>query len=184
MTRALIRTRRALLLGAAASLAMALSAAPQASAQLPQIVLPGLTIGFIQPPAPGAVPATAPASPEYRAQLEGATNAARAAHGLAPLTANAGLTDVAIGWSGTQAAQNRMYHNPTVAGQIPGGWAHYGENVLQNYAHATPQQLVDQWMASPGHRLNMLHPGHTAMGVGVAVAADGKLYATQVFARY
>ncbi|MBB0994942.1 CAP domain-containing protein, partial [Dietzia sp. SLG510A3-40A3] len=39
-------------------------------------------------------------------------------------------------------------------------------------------------MASPGHRVNLLNPGHTSMGVGAAVAADGKLYATQVFARY
>ncbi|MDV8002203.1 CAP domain-containing protein [Rhodococcus sp. IEGM 1408] len=184
MTRALTRLRSGLLLGAAASMAMALSAAPHASAQLPQIYLPGLTIGFALPAAPGAAPAIDPASAEYRAQLEGATNAARTAHGLAPLAVNGGLTGVATGWSGAQAAQNRMYHNPAVGAQIPAGWAQYGENVLQNYAHATPQQLVDQWMASPGHRANILNPGLNSMGVGAAVAGDGKLYATQVFARY
>ena len=91
---------------------------------------------------------------------------------------------MAVRWSGTQAAQNRMFHNPHVRDEIPGGWRHFGENVLQNYAHATPQQLVDQWMNSPSHRANLLNPGHTSMGMGAAVAADGKLYATQVFARY
>lgn len=184
MTRALTRLRGGLLLGAAAAMAMALSAAPQASAQLPQLHLPGLTIGLVQPAAPGTAPAIDPASGQYRAQLEDATNAARAAHGLAPLAVNDGLTGVATGWSGVQAAQNRMSHNPIVGAQLPAGWAQYGENVLQNYAHATPQQLVDQWMASPGHRANILNPGLNTMGVGAAVAGDGKLYATQVFAQY
>ena len=189
MTRALQHLRRGLILAAAASATLALNAAPQASAQapqiqLPQIHLPGLTIGFANPAPAGTAPTIDPASAEYRAQLEGATNAARTAHGLAPLAVNGGLTAVATNWSGTQAAQNRMFHNPDVGAQIPAGWGHYGENVLQNYAHATPQQLVDQWMASPAHRVNLLNPGHTSMGVGAAVAADGKLYATQVFARY
>ncbi|WP_407335560.1 CAP domain-containing protein [Dietzia kunjamensis] len=189
MTRALQHLRRGLILAAAASATLALNAGPQASAQapqiqLPQIHLPGLTIGFANPAPAGTAPTIDPASAEYRAQLEGATNAARAAHGLAPLAVNGGLTAVATNWSGTQAAQNRMFHNPDVGAQIPAGWGHYGENVLQNHAHATPQQLVDQWMASPGHRVNLLNPGHTSMGVGAAVAADGKLYATQVFARY
>ncbi|MGN0099673.1 MAG: CAP domain-containing protein [Dietzia sp.] len=192
MTRALHHLRRGLILVAAASATVALGAGPQASAQasaeapqaqLPQIHLPGLTIGFAPAPTGGA-PTLDPASAEYRAQLEAATNAARTAHGLAPLQSHGGLTDVAVRWSGVQATQNRMFHNPDVRGEIPGGWRHFGENVLQNYAHATPQQLVDQWMNSPSHRANLLNPGHTSMGMGAAVAADGKLYATQVFARY
>ena len=189
MTRALHHLRRGLILVAAASATVALGAGPQASAQspqiqLPQIYLPGLTIGFAAPAPAGGAPTLDPASAEYRAQLENATNAARSAHGLGPLESHGGLTDVAVRWSGTQAAQNRMFHNPHVRDEIPGGWRHFGENVLQNYAHATPQQLVDQWMNSPGHRANLLNPGHTSMGMGAAVAADGKLYATQVFARY
>lgn len=199
MTRAPHPLRRGLVLAAAASTALALGAAPQASAQgsqvelpqaqaqqiqLPQIHLPGLTIGLADPAPAGATPAVDPAGAQYRAQLEGATNAARAAHGLAPLAVHGGLTEVAGNWSAHQAAQNRMFHNPDVGAQIPGGWRHWGENVLQNYARATPQQLVDQWLNSPGHRANLLNPGHTSMGVGAAVAGDGKLYATQVFARY
>ena len=54
MTRALQHLRRGLILAAAASATLALNAAPQASAQapqiqLPQIHLPGLTIGFANP---------------------------------------------------------------------------------------------------------------------------------------
>ena len=65
MTRTLTRLRGGLLLGAAAA-AMALSAAPQASAQLPQLYLPGLTIGLVQPAAPGTAPTIDPASAQYR----------------------------------------------------------------------------------------------------------------------
>lgn len=183
MARALRSLRSGLLL---ASMALALNAAPAANAQMPQmpqINLPGLTVGLAGP-APAGDPVVDPAGAEYRAQLEQATNAARERVGLAPLRINGDLSRVATDWSGVQAAQNRMFHNPDVGGQIPGGWRHYSENVLQNYKHATPQQLVDQWLASPGHAVNLLRPDHTDLGVGVAVAGDGKLYATQVFAGY
>ncbi|AWH91224.1 CAP domain-containing protein [Dietzia lutea] len=196
MTRANTPLRRGLVMVAAATTTLALGAAPQASAQgsqiqvpdiqAPQIELPGLTIGGAEP-APAAAddaPASGPESAAYRAQLEQATNAARAANGVGPLAVHAGLTEVAVQWSNVQATQNRMFHNPNVRTQIPGGWRSFGENVLQNYERATPQQLVDQWMRSPSHRDNILDSRHTSMGMGAAVAADGKLYATQVFARY
>ena len=42
--------------------------------------------------------------------------------------------------------------------------------------------IVDGWMASPGHRKNLLDPNYTHMGIGVA--ASGKnCYATQIFAQ-
>lgn len=196
MTRANTPLRRSLVMVAAATTTLALGAAPQASAQgsqiqvpdiqAPQIELPGQTVDVAEP-APAATadaPASGPESAAYRAQLEQATNAARAANGVGPLAVHSGLTEVAVNWSTVQADQNRMFHNPNVRDQIPGNWRHFGENVLQNWERATPQQLVDQWMRSPGHRQNILNARHTSMGMGAAVAEDGKLYATQVFARY
>ena len=38
---------------------------------------------------------------------------------------------------------------------------------------------VDGWMTSDDHRENMLHPAYIRMGVGVAIAQDGKVYVTQ-----
>ena len=43
------------------------------------------------------------------------------------------------------------------------------------------ETAVEEWMGSPGHRENILDPGFTHTGVGMAVAADGTIYFTQVF---
>ncbi len=156
--------------------------APAASAQ--QIHVPGSSGGIVIGAGNAAAPALDPASDEYRTQLVDATNAARTAHGVAPLQADPALNQVATAWSRTQADAGRMFHNADLRGQIPAGASHWSENVLQNWRSASPQDLVNQWMASPTHRVNLLRADHTTMGMGVAVAPDNKLYATQVFARY
>ena len=43
--------------------------------------------------------------------------------------------------------------------------------------------VVDGWMGSKGHRENILGDAYTHTGVGVAVAADGTIYFTQLFTR-
>ena len=40
--------------------------------------------------------------------------------------------------------------------------------------------VVDNWMSSPGHRSNLLHPGFTDIGVGVA-ASGREVRVTQAF---
>ena len=44
------------------------------------------------------------------------------------------------------------------------------------------QNFVNNWMLSPSHRANILHPELTQIGVGVAVEANA-VYVTQLFAR-
>lgn len=167
----------------AAAVAIGLTGVPAATAQPVQSSVPGSSFGFTVGE-PCDSPETDPTSAQYRTQLLEATNAARVENQREPLRVNDALSAVATDWSRVQAEENDMHHNPNVAEQIPAGWRHWGENVLQNYECATPQQLVDQWMNSLGHRVNLLRESHTDMGMGVAVADDGRLYATQVFARY
>ena len=54
-----------------------------------------------------------------------------------------------------------------------------------SYASAA-EALVEGWMDSPGHRRNILHPGMTRHGAGVALKPDsqvcGTMIAVQVFA--
>lgn len=168
---------------AAAAMAISMAGVPAATAQPAQFFVPGSSFGFTVGDQCNT-PELDPTSAQYRTQLLEATNAARTENDRAPLRANNALSDVATAWSGAQAEQDKMTHNPNVRGEIPSGWSHWGENVLQNFECATPQELVDQWMASPGHRINLLRADHTDMGMGVAVAKSGKLYATQLFARY
>jgi uncharacterized protein YkwD len=54
-----------------------------------------------------------------------------------------------------------------------------GENI--GWGYPTAAGVVDAWMDSPGHRANILNCGAKAIGTGVAYAADGTPYYTQVF---
>ena len=181
MRRTSPRLVKSLAVCAAAAMAVGGLGAPAASAQ--QFFVPGSSFGFTVND-PGTVPLIDPASAEYRTQLLEATNAARVANGQKALTTNVALNTVATAWSQVQADQDDMFHNPDLRSQIPVGATRWSENVLQNIRTATPQQLVDQWMASPGHRFNLLRADHTSMGMGVAVSDSNRLYATQVFANY
>lgn len=43
-------------------------------------------------------------------------------------------------------------------------WSSWGENIAAGYA--TPQDVVDGWISSPGHRANMLNNNFEEIGVG------------------
>lgn len=53
------------------------------------------------------------------------------------------------------------------------------ENV--GYGDVTPERLVELWMASAGHRANVLDPALTHLGSGAVRRADGRWYAAHVF---
>lgn len=113
------------------------------------------------------------------------TNRERAEAGVAPVQRLDSLDDIAQGWSSQMADEDRMRHNPDIRAQVdqtyPGQWRGYGENVLQNWCGVGGEALVNQWMNSLPHRLNLLNPLHTHLGVGAAVADSSKLYSTQNF---
>jgi len=54
-----------------------------------------------------------------------------------------------------------------------------GENIA--YGQRTPQQVMNDWMNSPGHRSNILSSTYTHIGVGVAENKNGVKYWTQMF---
>jgi uncharacterized YkwD family protein/spore coat assembly protein SafA len=54
-----------------------------------------------------------------------------------------------------------------------------GENIA--YGQRTPQEVMNAWMNSPGHRSNILNPSYTEIGVGAAKSRNGTLYWTQMF---
>jgi uncharacterized protein YkwD len=53
-----------------------------------------------------------------------------------------------------------------------------GENIAWGYETAT--DVMDAWMASPGHRRNILNCAAQSIGTGVRYATDGTPYYTQV----
>ena len=55
------------------------------------------------------------------------------------------------------------------------------ENIAQG--QQTPQQVMNSWMNSPGHRNNILSPSYYQIGVGVAKDSKGNLTWTQMFVK-
>jgi len=63
-----------------------------------------------------------------------------------------------------------------------GRWRSIGENIAFNRGFGDPvSKAVELWLDSATHRRNMLDPLWKESAVGVAKAADGSVYFTQVF---
>lgn len=54
-----------------------------------------------------------------------------------------------------------------------------GENIA--WGQRTPEQVMQGWMNSPGHRANILNPNFTAIGIGYHRNPSGTSYWTQLF---
>ncbi|MFC0681682.1 CAP domain-containing protein [Lysobacter korlensis] len=131
----------------------------------------------------GALVTFGPATPAAAGEPEvihSLVNDARAANGLAPLKRNGSLDAVAAAWAQQMANDNRMYHNPNVGSQIPGGWSRCGENVAQG--HDSGAAMQQAWMESSGHYKNIMGD-FTDIGVAF-IEAGGTTWGVQVFAKY
>jgi uncharacterized protein YkwD len=59
------------------------------------------------------------------------------------------------------------FHGRMVAFGVRGGVA--GENLAWGSgSYAEAKTIVAEWLASPGHRANLLRPGYTRIGIGLA----------------
>ncbi|MBK3526402.1 MULTISPECIES: CAP domain-containing protein [Streptomyces] len=123
-----------------------------------------------------AAPTTpAPAAPAsgVAAEILRLVNAERNKVGCQPLTLDPALTKAAQEHSADMAAHQNMSHTGS-DGSDPGlritqagyTWSSYGENVA--YGYTTAEQVMAGWMASPGHRANILDCGFQEIGVGLA----------------
>ena len=54
-----------------------------------------------------------------------------------------------------------------------------GENIAMG--QRTPEEVMNAWMNSPGHRSNILSPSYTEIGVGYAKSSQGVASWTQMF---
>jgi uncharacterized protein YkwD len=107
-------------------------------------------------------------------------NQQRAASGVAPLTANRKLTVASADYSQRMVDQSFFDHEApdgdTLVDRLTG--AGYpvddalvvGENIGWGSAElASARSMVQAWMASPGHRANLLSDDYTEVGLGVVV---------------
>jgi len=118
-------------------------------------------------------------------------NAQRAAAGLLPLQLDPDLVMVARERSNDMAQRGYFAHvSPTgetfsslmQSQGVACSWC--GENIAyNNYPDdQTVAVVLSAWMASPGHRDNILRPTFSRVGVGVALGGSGAKCYTAVFA--
>jgi hypothetical protein len=125
----------------------------------------------------GATMATPVAATELEASMLSLINAERADNGLAPLATYSDLVDDAIAHSTTMRDMVYLHHNPEL-GSVTTGWFALGENVGVG---PTVDSLHAAFMASPGHRANVLGDYNYA---GVGIVEDGpRIWVTIVFMR-
>jgi uncharacterized protein YkwD len=121
------------------------------------------------------------------------TNLQRSQAGLAPLTLNEKLSKAAYVHSRDMALKDYFSHTGSDGSNASdrvrrAGYRYLnaGENIAAGYA--TPEEAVQGWMNSPGHRANILFPNVTEIGVGFyALSNDSgkapfQYYWTQDFA--
>ena len=98
-----------------------------------------------------------------------AMNEARRAQRLRPLHADGRLERAARGHSADMLRTGTFFHGAFSA-RIRGVGVRaprVGENLAWGVgALSRARAIVNMWLASPGHRANLLHPGYRIVGVG------------------
>lgn len=119
-------------------------------------------------------------------------NNERAWRGLAGLKWDDRLAAEARRHAGNMAAREFFSHVDPVRGDLPDRlkqdgirWSHCAENLLQESGYEdAAREAVLSWMASPGHRKNILDKLVTHAGVGAARRPDGTLFLAQEFLQF
>ena len=119
------------------------------------------------------------AVPSFSDRVLALTNRERTSRGLRRLALSACADGYADSWAVSLSRAGALSHQPLRPIMTACRARSAGENVA--FGTVTPEQLVAMWMASPGHRANLLGPGFTHLGVGSVTAAGGRVYGVQVF---
>lgn len=122
----------------------------------------------------------------YELQVLNLVNEQRANYGLSALKYSTALEAVAYAHS-KDMAQNNYFSHTNLSGQSPFdrmrqagiSYRSAAENIAAG--QRTPQEVVNAWMNSSGHRANILNSSVTEMGVGIYSGGSYGVYWTQLF---
>lgn len=113
-------------------------------------------------------------------------NEERAKQGLKALTLSAKLTDIATMKSKDMADKGYFDHNSPTYGSpfqmLQDFGVHYssaGENIAAG--QKSPEEVMNAWMNSSGHRANILNKSFTEIGIGYYQGGKYGVYWTQTF---
>lgn len=151
--------------------------------------LVGCSIPMAAPsPGPVAHPETGGSYASMEARIFELINAERARHGLRALDWNERLDRAAKIQAQNMARLRKLSHTlpesdlPTLsrrAQYVGYPFGRIAENIALGYPNA--ESVVQGWMASPGHRKNILNQDVVDAGLAVARSSSGRLYYCQVF---
>jgi uncharacterized protein YkwD len=127
-----------------------------------------------------------PQHAQFVARVLELVNVERQNVGLSPLTANTALMSAAQGYAGVMGDSTCFAHDcngSTLSGRINqagyANWTNVGENIA--LGQTTPEAVMAAWMASSGHRGNILGTSYKEIGVGLAARSNGQLVWVQEF---
>lgn len=143
------------------------------------------------PPAEEAPPQEEPGAPEESGGVQEAAeavaslvNAARQDAGLSELELDADLCAAAQARA-QEIAQSFSHTRPdgsscfTILEEFGVSYRAAGENIAMG--QRTPEEVMDGWMNSSGHRANILNGTFTSIGVGYYVDGAGAAHWVQIF---
>lgn len=128
-----------------------------------------------------AVAAPAQAATGNAAAVFSETNAQRVKAGLAPLISDPVLDQAAGEWARGLAKSCTFKHSTSswrASRVAKAGWSATGENIAAGY---DAKAVVGAWMASPGHKANILNTRYTGVGIGYARGTCYSSYWVQIF---
>jgi uncharacterized protein YkwD len=143
----------------------------------------GLVVAMVATLLGGSVAVPTPAeatvtSLEY--QLARYHNSARTSRGLRALVVDSSLSDKARAHTRGMIKVGKLFHTSSLSrryGTGEGPWRRLGENV--GYA-STIADVHRAFMASSGHRANILHSGYRRFGLGI-VRSGSRYWVTVAF---
>jgi uncharacterized protein YkwD len=106
-------------------------------------------------------------------QLLSLHNQARANHGLPPFVIDESLNSYAQDWAAAMAARGGLQHS-SLRFIGTNGIHTAAENIAWN--QRSPEEVVNCWLNSPGHRRNILNPALTRIGFGLVKDSGGHPY--------
>ncbi len=127
-----------------------------------------------------------------QAALRTATQHVRTARGLRVFTPDERLDAAATRYAHTMLEEGFFAHRSpdggTATERVRAAGFVVRNSVAENLAKGvfTPEEVIERWLASDGHRRNLLRPGRWSLGVGIASRLQGdevEVIWVQIFAR-
>lgn len=143
----------------------------------------GSTTGRADAPvALGDVQTVATATDTYEARLLYLVNLQRARRGLVKLRVGYCVDGYAERWAVNLLRKGYLYHQSLYPILRNCHATLVGENI--GYGNVSADRMMAMWMASAGHRANILNPRFRYIGLGAVRSSSGRWYAVQDFMRY